>query len=57
MYAIRVLEPTKSKGSCLKDYKVLLEYVDLFLEKVLGLLPNKEIDFTIHLMIGATLVY
>lgn len=35
---------------------IVSNFLDVFLEEILGLSPKRDIDFTIELMPGATLV-
>jgi hypothetical protein len=46
-------ETPKDKVPNLEDYAVLEDFEDVFKE-VPGLPPNKDIDFSINLMLGAT---
>ena len=48
-------ETPKDKVPNLEDYVVLEEFEDVFRE-VLGLPPKRDIDFSINLMLGASLV-
>jgi hypothetical protein len=41
--------------SNIEDYVVLKEFEDVF-EEILGLLPKRDIDFSIYLMPGIALV-
>ena len=40
----------------LEEYQVLQEFKDVFPDEILGLPPNRDIDFTIELMPGGALV-
>ena len=48
VYMISVIINTKGKE--LKDIPVVSEYPDIFPEELPGLLPNREVEFIIHLM-------
>lgn len=50
VYAVCILDQIESKGPGLGDYKVLREYVGVFLDEVPTLPRKREIDFTIDLM-------
>ena len=41
----------------LEDYKLLQEYADVFLEEVTRLPTKREINFSIHLVLGEALVF
>ena len=56
LYAAHVLEKTKNEISKLEDHYVLQEFKDVFPDEVLGLPPKRDIDFTIDIVLGATLV-
>ena len=47
-YAIKV----RDSGSRLEDIPVVREFSDVFLEDLLGIPPNREIDFQIELALG-----
>ena len=53
LYAAHVLEATKNETPKLKDYHVLQEFRDVFLDEIPGLPPKRDIDFTIDLVPGA----
>lgn len=57
VYVIFISDPTEVKGLSLDDYRVPLEYADVFPKEVLGLPSKREIDFTIDLMSKVTLVF
>ena len=48
-YAIEV----RDSGSRLEDIPVVREFMDVFLEDLAGIPPNREIDFQIELALGA----
>lgn len=50
VYVVHILYPVEGKGWRLEDYKILLDYVDVFPDKVSGLPPKRDIDFTMNLM-------
>ena len=56
LYAAHVLEKTKNEIPKLEDHYVLQEFKDVFPDEVLGLPPKRDIDFTIDIVLGATLV-
>ena len=47
-YAIEV----RDSGSRLEDIPIVRDFPDVFPEDLLGIPPNKEIDFTIELALG-----
>ena len=53
LHAAHILEPTVDETPRLEDYQVLLEFRDVFPDEILGLPPNRYIDFTIELVAGA----
>ena len=55
MYASHVEDPENTKGTSLEDHSVLQEFEDIFKE-ILGLPPKMDIDFSIDLVLGASLV-
>ena len=55
LFADRVGEASKDEISNIGDHEVLTEFKDVF-QKVLGLPPKRDIDFSINLMPGTTLV-
>ena len=54
MYASHVLEETENETPKLEDYHVLQEFRDVFLDEIPGLPPNRDIYFTIDLVLGDT---
>jgi hypothetical protein len=52
IYAVHILDLAEDRGPNLEDYKILQEYVDVFLEEVPRYSPKRGIDFTINLMPG-----
>ena len=55
MYATHVEEPNNTKGPSLEEFSVLQEFENVFQEKP-ALPPRREIDLSIDLVPGATLV-
>ena len=55
MYAAHVLEATKNETPKL-DYLVLQEFRNVFPDKIPGLPPKRDIDFTIELVSGVALI-
>ena len=53
MYAAHILEAIGDETPRFKDYQVLREFKDVFPDKILGLLPKRDIDFIIELVPGA----
>ena len=53
LYATHVLEAMENETPKLKDYHVLQEFEDVSLDEIIGLPPNRDIDFTIDLVLGA----
>jgi len=51
-----VLDSIEDKGLKPNDYPMQYEFEDAFPDEVLGLPPKRDIDFTIDLLLGATLV-
>ncbi|KAA3466005.1 Retrotransposon protein [Gossypium australe] len=47
---------TKVSGSKIKSVLVVCEFSDVFLEELLGLLPVREVEFSIDLVPGTTLI-
>eukprot|EP00253_Pinus_taeda_P014569 PITA_14569 len=57
IYAIQVgYADSKDKIVMLDNIPVIQEFADVFLEEIPGLPPKRDIDFTIELVLGATLV-
>ena len=56
MYAAHILETLGDESPRLEDYQVLQEFTDVFPDEIPGLPPNKDIEFTIELVPGASLV-
>ena len=50
LYATHVLEAPKNETPKLKDYHVLHEFGDVFLDEIPGLPLKRDIDFTIELV-------
>ena len=50
MYAIQVLNCIEENKPSLFDPRILREYKYVFLEEVLGLLPRRDIVFSIELV-------
>ena len=50
MYATHVIEGTKNETPMLKDYHVLEEFKNVFLDEIPGIPPKRDIDFTIDLV-------
>jgi hypothetical protein len=48
-------EPEKKKGTSLEDFPILQEFEDVF-QVILGLLPKREIYFSIYLVPGVSSV-
>jgi hypothetical protein len=55
LYATHMQEPEKTKGPSLEDFSILQEFEDIF-QEILGLLPKREIYFSINLVLGVALV-
>jgi hypothetical protein len=55
IFASHMEEASKDKVPNLEDH-VVLEYFEYVFKEVLGLPPKRDIDFSINLMLGATLV-
>jgi hypothetical protein len=55
LYAAHVEEPEKTKGPSLEDFSVLQEFEDVF-QEIPGLPPKRDIDFSIDLVPGVSLV-
>jgi hypothetical protein len=55
LYATHVEEPENTKGLRLKDFLVLQEFEDVF-QEILGLPPKRDIDFSIDLVPGFSLM-
>ena len=53
MYATQVCEAIDNETHRLEDFHVLQEFGDVFPDEILGLLLEREIDFTIKLVPGA----
>ena len=51
LYAVEVVN--EGKGPSLDQYPVLSEFKDVFSKELLGLPPERELDFTIELKPGA----
>jgi hypothetical protein len=51
LYVVEVVNDRK--GPSLDQYPVLSEFKDVFPKKLLGLPPERELDFTIELKLGA----
>ena len=49
---VSVLEEEDPAGKTL-DHLILQEYADVFPSKILGMLPKRDIDFSIQLIPGA----
>ena len=56
LYAAQILEETDNETPRLEDYQLLQEFKDVFPDEILGLPPNRDIDFTIDIMLGKSLV-
>ena len=54
MYAAHILEATENENPRLEYFHVLQEVRDVFPDEILGFPPNRDIDFTIELVPGAT---
>ena len=52
MYASHVLEVVEYGTPRLEDFHVLQEFKDVSPDEILGLPPNKDIDFTTELVQG-----
>ena len=52
IYAAHILETSGDETLRLKDYQVLQEFRDLFLDEIPGLPQKRDIDFTIELVPG-----
>ena len=53
MYVAHVLEAAENETIRLEDYPVLQEFMDVFLDEIIGLPPKRDIDFTIEIMPGS----
>lgn len=51
-----MIEDIKDKGLRLEDHPLLREYTNIFSKEVPVLPPRREINFSIHLVPGATLI-
>ena len=56
LYATHILETSRDETPRLEYYQVLQEFRDVFPDEIPGLPPKRDIDFTIELVPGATLV-
>lgn len=57
LYAIQVgLTESKDKAALQENIPVVQEFKDVFPEEILGLPPKRDVDFTIELLPGASLV-
>ena len=56
VYEAHVLEGAENESPRLEDFHLLQEFRDVFPDEIPGLSPKRDIDFTIELVPGATLV-
>ena len=52
VYATHILEAIENETPRLEDFHVLQEFKDVSPDEILGLPPNKDIDFTTELVQG-----
>ena len=52
LYVIQVLKTIEGDKPSLEHHPTLREYIDVFLEEVLGLLSRRDIEFSIELAPG-----
>jgi hypothetical protein len=52
LYDIQVLESAEDNKPSIEDHPMLRKYKDVFLKEILGLPPQREIDFSMELMPG-----
>jgi hypothetical protein len=55
IYSTHMEEPIKDKDASIEDYRVLKEYEYVFGE-LLGFPPKRDIEFSIELIVGVSLV-
>jgi hypothetical protein len=51
LYSIQVLDSTENNKMKIEDLLVLYGFIDVFPEEIPGLLPKREIEFSIELML------
>ena len=56
MYTTHIVEEGGNEAIRLEEFHELQEFRDVFPDEILGLRPKRDIDFTIELVPGATLV-